>query len=426
MNVIDEFSRAIISPLVEQHITDAAFYWKRRDLFAHSPILNWQAQLLFDNALEAHLEGVRVAGKAGWELAIEVLDDWKRDGELFVCATLGLERGYEKQLDPVWSMLQDKPATYLRALIGAALWQTQERKLELVKKWGHSDDELCQVAAWRVLARGDGFFEDSDKSLSSQLTLALEHPSAFVRAAACRASFRLRQTERVTDLLKDSETTVAAEAAIALLRTGDLKGLPLLHKAVSEFGSSEGLRVDPLTQAPSRIERWIRYLGIASPPGSEEIEDLLDFLPSRQVLLLILHHGDPAWLPRVRQYLNVPSCARYAGWVWSSLTGINIENSPLELFDEDRDDDDEVLDENEWKTDDIDLGLPMPNAKAVVGAEPPLPVGKQVLLGHPVNELDLRALLRESPHDLRWLAAAHLERHKKGAEIIDVRSPARR
>jgi hypothetical protein len=60
----------IIPALVHRHAGDAAFYWQQHDGSAHSPLVGLPQLAEFDRLLDAHLDGLWVAGEPGWEIAM--------------------------------------------------------------------------------------------------------------------------------------------------------------------------------------------------------------------------------------------------------------------------------------------------------------------------------------------------------------------
>jgi uncharacterized protein (TIGR02270 family) len=411
----------VIRPLVERHAGDAAFYWHQRDQSAHSPLIDWQALSHFDRLLDAHLDGVRVARDAGWQLALQALERWRGAGEVFVCATLALEQGREDRLKAVIAAVRRDPVRALRGFVGAMLCLPAERMLELVEQWSRSEaPDLLQTLAWRALACHGGAEEDAAR-FQPGFAAALCHPSPHVRAAACRASPYLRQTGRLADSLRDEAGSVALEAAIASLRGGGSRqALTKLQAVVtgtaSHFGKLGGYG---LLRAQRRLNRWVRHLAISSTPASAGVEEMLERLPPRSKLQFILHHGDAAWLSWAQEQMYNPECARYAGWVWSALTGISLDANgltpPIRTEGAGR----------EYPTDDLDPGLPMPDARAVAGFGLSLPGGQRVLLGRTLDEPDfLHAILRRAPQALRWIAARHLAQ-RTGKEF-NIRATARR
>lgn len=70
----------IVQPLVRRHAEDAAFYWTQLDGASQATGLNAQRLIHFQRLLEAHLEGLRVAGIDGMPLTQEALVRWRKPG----------------------------------------------------------------------------------------------------------------------------------------------------------------------------------------------------------------------------------------------------------------------------------------------------------------------------------------------------------
>ena len=78
--------------IVEQHALEAAFLWSARDAATGDPIYDLADLAVVDERLEAHFEGLRAHGDAGWDAARAALDDGDA-GEAYVMARLAIERG---------------------------------------------------------------------------------------------------------------------------------------------------------------------------------------------------------------------------------------------------------------------------------------------------------------------------------------------
>ncbi|MET0026286.1 MAG: hypothetical protein ABW101_01510 [Candidatus Thiodiazotropha sp.] len=65
---------ATITPLILRHITDAAFYWLQIDQSETAYRLPFDRVMLSNERLEAHLEGLAIAGAEGIYLAFAELD----------------------------------------------------------------------------------------------------------------------------------------------------------------------------------------------------------------------------------------------------------------------------------------------------------------------------------------------------------------
>ena len=113
------FAAAVITPLVERHVGDAAFYWTQHDRSVHSPLVDLAELRRFDRLLDAHLDGAQVAGETGWQLALAALARWHGPGEAFVCTVLALgAREPGVRLAATWAIVEQAPERMLRGVIG--------------------------------------------------------------------------------------------------------------------------------------------------------------------------------------------------------------------------------------------------------------------------------------------------------------------
>src|SRR5436853_1006342 len=78
--------------IVEQFAEDAAFLWLLRDRSAAQPHMTLRDLARLDERVEAHLDGLRVAGKAGWEMCNKILE-LSDAGEVFALTVVALELG---------------------------------------------------------------------------------------------------------------------------------------------------------------------------------------------------------------------------------------------------------------------------------------------------------------------------------------------
>ena len=80
----------VIPIIIEQHAEDAAFNWLLRDAAVSEPHYSLDDLAKLDNRVEAHIDGLRIAGDEGWEICKEALS-WEEAGEVFVAAVLAFE-----------------------------------------------------------------------------------------------------------------------------------------------------------------------------------------------------------------------------------------------------------------------------------------------------------------------------------------------
>jgi hypothetical protein len=56
----------VIPTIIEQHAEEAAFLWLLRDAAVRAPHYSLKNLADLDNRVEAHLDGLRIAGLEGW------------------------------------------------------------------------------------------------------------------------------------------------------------------------------------------------------------------------------------------------------------------------------------------------------------------------------------------------------------------------
>jgi hypothetical protein len=206
-----------------------------------------------------------------------------------------------------------------------------------------------------------------------------------LQGSQAQQSSQAPQTQRAAGVLWQS---VATQAQMASTATG-------WHK----------------TQTQRRLNRWLRHLAWMAPLGHPHIATLLAHLPLRSALTFTLAHGDPAHLPFIVKALQDPQQARWAGWVWQALTGIDLQESGLTLPDPPADPSTGLTRAQQ----DADQGLPLPNPAAIV-AHPVNQLkpansstqAERVLMGQAVsvpNLVNLLSIQTDAPQALRAVAA---------------------
>ncbi len=109
-----------IGALIHQHAQESAFLWLLRDEATASPhyLLRQVAEL--DQRVEAHLDGLRIAGGPAWELCEEQLVP-KGAGEIFAGAALAFETEDNQRLTDLLKAAS-KSVQLSRGLISALGW----------------------------------------------------------------------------------------------------------------------------------------------------------------------------------------------------------------------------------------------------------------------------------------------------------------
>lgn len=434
---------ASIEPLVRRHAEDAAFYWQYIDTSRSSVHLSWQKFEHFDRMLGAHLEGLQVAGAAGLSTTLAALDRWKKAGESFAGSWVAMQSGDAAGLARVMAIVRAHPDTLLRGVVSALARLPLPSAHNILRQWSSEpSDPVTAVAALRAAAL---IGAPALPALSLPLAHWLAHPVPFVRAAACRAAAATRSATpwqhepmasqahdtaaALVQALGDSDHAVRAEAAIASGGSAAhrAQALAVLWRCVvAQAAHAQQATGWFRQQADRRLSRWLRHLACLVPMRHPDVQGLYAFLPPRAGLCFALHHGDPAHLHYVAGRIAHPEDARYAGWVWQTLTGIDLEAHGL------------VAQEPELlQTDlrgpvtaarlDADSGLPLPDLLAVQNAQRALrfdaDANQRLLCGRPVTDAWLVELLQHATQPVRAVAA-HALRYRVPSTGLSVRGSA--
>ena len=113
--------RPVLEHIVEQHAEEAAFLWTLRDAATDAPHYKRHHLARLDERVEAHVDGLRVAGEAGWRIALEQLERRCEKGELFAAGVLALESGDMRRIEPLVARAEAEPEAR-RGFVGAIAW----------------------------------------------------------------------------------------------------------------------------------------------------------------------------------------------------------------------------------------------------------------------------------------------------------------
>ncbi|HEY9101209.1 HEAT repeat domain-containing protein [Chitinimonas sp.] len=398
-----------ITPLVNRHAQDAAFYWAQYGAARHSPLIGPDRLAHFNRLLDAHLDGLLVAGEVGWDAAFQQLERWQGPGEAFVCAWLALRDMDSAKIRLIWPVIAAQPQRVLRGVIAALVRIDAQSAALCIQRWMQIDGFApLQVAALRA-----AFLRDGDKvdDLEDFCRKGLQSPDPYVQAAACRLASRVEAgdiRQALQERRKHPDTNISAEAAISLLKTDDQSAWSFLADAITaEAAELNGLSGWERDQAIHKLTRWVQHAGIHAAENEQAMPLLRDVLPARAAINLAMYHGhidSLAWLKRCIAEGKAP---RYAGWAWESITGLDLEANQFCAP--------QVYTEADVLTvldDDDDAGLRLPIAARLPDASTlNLPQGP-LLFGLNCNAGRLLEIRNKAPGALARLAELRLEAMK--------------
>jgi uncharacterized protein (TIGR02270 family) len=98
----------VIPDIISQHVEEATFLWRLRCSAICQPHYALKSLARLDERVEAHLDGLRVAGEPGWELCKVALGN-EEAGEVFAASVMAFESGIEPRMQAVLNVVMAKP-----------------------------------------------------------------------------------------------------------------------------------------------------------------------------------------------------------------------------------------------------------------------------------------------------------------------------
>jgi len=299
--------------IVEVHAEDAAILWLQRDRAVDAPNFSRRFLSRLDERLEAHLDGLRVAGKAGWDIAKAAFEAAPEPGEAFMCAVLAFEGRDPAAIATVLEAVAADGSGRLRRAVASGLgWIEPGRLRGLVQPL--LDDPRPAVRALGLAAssvhRG---------APREQLARLLHDPAPEVRGEAAKLAGVMGRVELLAQILADPGTTeeeafLCARAAVLLGDRGS--ALAALRAVASQPGPRQraALELFGLAAPPDTVRHWLATLGAAGQPLAVQAAGLI---------------GLPDLVPWLIEKMGDAKLARAAGQSLALITGVDLDDSDL-------------------------------------------------------------------------------------------------
>jgi uncharacterized protein (TIGR02270 family) len=401
---------AILPHIVSQHAEDASFLWLQRQEAVRAPHFDLLELATLDGRVEAHLDGLRIAGGAGWEICSEVAAEEGVAGA-FTLGVLAFESGSKERVYGLLERMSDAPD--IGAGLAAALgWMPPSHAQRYIKFLLSAD-----TVAWRHIgiAAGAAHRELTDTAIGA----ALNDPDALLRALACRAAGELGRRELLGQVRQQGRTeheTCRFYAAWSAALLGDKAPVAFL-RATAESASQYAemamhmvVRVSELS--PARA--WFRQLSA---------------LPNKLRLAIKAAGaiGAPEEVPWLIDLMHDPQLARLAAESFTMITGADLDRQYLKG---EQPEDFESGPSDNPEDDDVEMDpdedLPWPKITAVqdwwLEHRREFRSGTRYLLGRAISAAALQQILREGRQRQRAAAALDLALHTPGA-LFEVRAP---
>ena len=403
---------AVIPEILDQHAEEAAFLWLLRDAAATAPHYDARELSDLDERVEAHLDGLRIAGEAGWLRCAQELER-EEPGEVFVASVLALESADEGRLEHVLRVAE-KGRSLGRGLVSALGWVrlsiAQPAIVQLLRS--ESSERIRLGLRGAAAHRWDPGYEPT--ALSSDPTL---------HAAELRSWAELGRKDRLHHglaALDAPDPELRFWAAWSCVLLGSLDGLDGLREASRSRAPYATRALETACRAMPRPDAWEWHAELS---GREETQ--------RSAIVVAGILGDADLVPWLVDRTMEPAYGRIAGEALTALLGWDLTERPLEGeapadFSPPPSDDPE----EEEVAVDPDEPLPWPNPDALRerwnDERAGLPPGTRWLRGNPYSESALRAQLQDGSQRQRASAALELALAFQAYPLVETRALARR
>ena len=303
---------AIIVEIVEEHADEAAFLFRIRAAAAAAPHYDRASLRALDERIEAHLDGVRIAGQTGLEIATAALDE-DEPGTAFTVAVLAAEREDAEALAAALELAEASPSA-ARGVVAGLAW------VPFATARGVLAPLLAQSASGRRRRIGIAACAAHREDPGEALTYALFDEDAALKARALRAAGELGRVDLADTVRAElafaggderrfwaawSAALLGVEAAIPVLWSIADAGGPFAAQACALV-----MRRLEAREARARLEG----LGAAAAHARAAIAGAAAL-------------GDPALVPWLLASMANPDLARVAGEAFATITGAVLEGS---------------------------------------------------------------------------------------------------
>ena len=347
----------VVTSVIAQHVEDAAVLHAARSALTRAPHVKVHHLRRFDNRLEAHLDGLSVAGEHAWQILAATLDQ-PSPGRVFAATVRAIEDGRTGRVESLIALV-DAVAGCRSGLFSAFGWLSAEQLRGVVVEMLRSQHSLK-----RLIGVAASAMHRVDPGLVS--FRYIEDPEPAVRAYALRAAGEIGNQDVISlcvAAISDRDPDCQSWAAWSAVLLGN-RGVGL-----------EALTSEGLADGPHRIRAFPLALQATGLSAAHRILEDLATDPKRLRWLIqgagIV--GDPTYVPWLIGHMDKVETARLAGEAFSLITGLDLalldlERKPPEDFEsgpnDDPDDPNVEMDEDD--------GLPWPDFAAdrkVVGVE---------------------------------------------------------
>lgn len=405
-------ARLPVEDVLQQHVDTASTLSVTRRGLVTAPHVRLPDLRSLDERLAAHLDGVFVAGEAGWSYCDEAFESAPR-GAAFVAAVKAIQERHRHRLERLYALGEALPDA-CGGLLSAFAWcgreQLQGIVLELLASNSSSRRRLG-VAICGV--------HRVDPGLASDPAL---HSDVDVRQAALRTAGQIGLREF------DDLCAKAIQGDDDDCRFWGAWSSVLLGDRQNGLTALAGAAVRPGTHQPRALSL---VLQAKTPPSAHALLKQLAADPSQRPQLVqgTGIAGDVRYIPWLIDQMRKPALARVAGEAFSLVTGIDLAANRL---DRPQPEDTNVGPNDNPDDDNVDMdpdeGLPWPDVAKVdawwAANAARFPPGQRYFMGAPVTREHCIHVLKTGYQRQRILAAQYLCLLEPGTPLFNTSAPA--
>jgi uncharacterized protein (TIGR02270 family) len=402
----------IMPSVIEQHKDEAAFLWFLRKRLAKAPHRGLHDLARHDNRIQAHLDGLCLAGEAGWEICQEALQQGDA-GEYFAASLPAFRSGDENRI----TYLLENGGSDLdlsKGIISALGWLPYSQAGPYIKRLiAEQSPNLCRIG----IAASAIHRIDPGKHLENAL---LDEDQA-LKARALKAVGELGRMDLLPALVghfTHNDETCRFFAAWSAVLLGDRSAIPLLQAlaVTSSCYQQQSVETAFLVMEREDTLKWYEQLAQMSERP-------------RLAVTCAGAMGDSVLVPWLIDQMKSPALARVAGEAFTTITGADISNNGLkgskpEGFQNGPTDN---LDDEDVGIDPDD-DLPWPDSELVKDwwqQHKGLFVSEtRYFLGETISNTCLQQVLYSGSQRQRAIASVELRLHNMELPLFETRSPA--
>lgn len=379
--------------------------WPIRDSAATAPHFDRASLAALDERIDAHVDGLRIAGKQGLSVAVKAISE-DEPGTAFAPFALAIEL---EQEDVIGALLE-LPAVSC-ALISALAFAPKERSWKLIEKLSATGGSPFV----RRLALAGAVALRRDPGVS--LSYAIGDRDLGLRVRALRAAGELGRHDLLPSLV-EAMSAEPIEARYWASWSAALLGHEPAFAALFRLSEEPGVvSANALSLAVRRLDLRRAREALVAMMGTEKL--------GRAAVIAAGALGDPQLVTPLLEAMESPALARVAGYSLTSITGIEVRGGLESRAPEDytAGPTDDPADMRVTMDPDEPLRWPSRAALSVAWAarEGDLRRGERYLLGLPMNEANLERAFSSGDQRLRRSVALELCLRKPGRPLLETR-----